>query len=480
MKTKACALLIAIIMLLSFVCPAENGYVTISDPYYTDGENEYDLTGLSANLSYAKAENVMQLILRAITSYEQTAAGIEIDNETVSLYADGFSGKYTMSLNDLVMLLQEALDGNQAADTFIDGLLTGGHKTQASPEASLSIGSMISDIYNAIYADGSLIANAQTGSVDTFLHTQMSAFVVPMQMTAEELEEAILPFLNGLDQKEEFLSVLNTYMAADPYAVNNGESVYETQTAVSLYEEMIKPLNLNTKGSAYFGEDDIFIEWYLLSGEEVALPVFLEVTNTEKPSLYMNIQAGDDIVIYATIESAEDGMNDYVEIGVLEGERTTALITYQVYENAGMPVQDFYVGLAPGNALYNFSFVHATDDETARNIHASAYLDGMEVQLSYTGTISSDYGDRNEQGVLRLATNIGIQAGVNVGFGTGTGAPVEFIPDGIPAMDIVSMNDEENQMMMLDFGNLVNKLTTSLIMGVPGFAQLVGMDGAEG
>jgi len=104
----------------------------------------------------------------------------------------------------------------------------------------------------------------------------------------------------------------------------------------------------------------------------------------------------------------------------------------------------------------------------------------MEVQLSYTGTISSDYGDRNEQGVLRLATNIGIQAGVNVGFGTGTGAPVEFIPDEIPAMDIVSMNDEENQMMMLDFGNLVNKLTTSLIMGVPGFAQLVGMDGAEG
>ena len=480
MKTKACALLTAIIMLFSFVCQAESGYVTISDPFYTDGENVYDLAGLSANLSYAKAENAVELILRAITAYGQTAAGIEIDNETVSLYADGFSGKYTMSLNDLVMLLQEALDGNQAADTFIDGLLTGGHKTQASPEASLSIGSMISDIYNAIYADGSLIANAQTGSVDTFLHTQMSAFVVPMQMTAEELEEAILPFLNGLDQNEEFLSVLNTYMAAVPYAVNNGESVYETQTAVSLYEEMIKPLNLNTKGSAYFGEDDIFIEWYLLSGEEVALPVFLEVTNTEKPSLYMNIQAGDDIVIYATIESAEDGMNDYVEIGVLEGERTIALITYQEYENASMPVQDFYLGMTYGNALYNFSFVSSTDGETARSVHASAYLDGMEVQLSYTGAISSDYGDKNEQGVLQLATNFGIQARLNVGFGTGSGVPSEFIPEDVPAKNIVSMTEADSQLMMIDFQNLVNSLMTSLIMGVPGIAQLAGMDDAQG
>ena len=67
MKTKMCTLMVAVIMLFSFVCNAENGYVTISDPYYTDGTNVYDLTGLSFNVSYARAEMLSQLILRAVT-----------------------------------------------------------------------------------------------------------------------------------------------------------------------------------------------------------------------------------------------------------------------------------------------------------------------------------------------------------------------------------------------------------------------------
>lgn len=475
MKTKACALLVAIIMLFSFMCPAENGYVTISDPYYTDGENVYDLTGLSANLSFAKAENVIQLILRAITAYEQTAAGIEIENEVVSLYADGFAGRYTMSLNDLMMLLGEATYGNFAINTSIDALLLSNQENKAAAEVSLK--KMISEIYDAIYADGSILAGAKAGTVDTFLHSSMSAFVVPIDMTAEEMDAQIASFASMMDEDESLVNFLNGYVMGDPYAAENGEAVIAPKTFVSLYEEVVKPLNLSVKGNAYFGEDDIFIEWNLMSGEEAVIPVFMEVTNAENPSLYMNVQMNDKMVVYATIES---GKNDYLEIGVLEDERTIALVTYQVYENAGMPVQDYYVGLAYGNALYNFSFVNSTDNETARNIHASAYLDGMEIQLSYTGAISSDYGDRNEQGSIQLATNFGIRANVNVGFGTGTGEPVEFIPAEIPVKDIVAMNDEENQLMMLDFGNLVNKLTTSLIMGVPGFAEMVGMDGAEG
>ena len=82
--------------------------------------------------------------------------------------------------------------------------------------------------------------------------------------------------------------------------------------------------------------------------------------------------------------------------------------------------------------------------------------------------------------IILVATNVGIQAKVNVGFGTGSGAPAEFIPSEIPQRDIITMIETENEMLMLDFSNFLNALSASLIMGVPGIAQLVGMDGAEG
>lgn len=475
MKTKMCTLMVAVIMLFSFVCNAENGYVTISDPYYTDGTNVYDLTGLSFNVSYARAEMISQLILRAVTSTGAVAGGIETDGETVSLYADGFSSKYTMSLEDLMLLIGEAIDGNQ---NFIE-ILSVDQNAQAPSEITLS--DLVSGIYDDLYADGSKLTNAKIATVDTFLHAGMSAFSVPLDMSSEEIESAILPILSALDGQKSLLTILNRYAASDPYADENGEIFYEPVTFVSFYENEIKPLNLNVKGNAYYGENEIFIEWNLLKGEDVILPAFLEVTNTENPSLYVNVLLNNGAyVFYATIEASENGLNDYLEMGVLEGERTAALMTYQVYMNENIPVQDLYIGVTSGNELYNFSIVNATDSETTRDIHVIAYLDGIEAQLSYTGAITSDYGDINEQGVLQLATNIGMMARVNVGFGRGSGEPAAFIPEDIPGKEIVSMTDEENERMMIDFSNLLETLKNTLIMGVPGIAQILGMENAQG
>ncbi|MBR3928888.1 MAG: hypothetical protein IKJ65_07815 [Clostridia bacterium] len=484
MKKKACALILAIIMLFSLVGTAENGYLTISDPYYTDGTNIFDLTGLSVNLSYARMENVFQLILRAVTSYGQTAGGIEIENETVSLYADGFKNRYTMTVNDLMGLLSEAMDGQTDLSGLVPMLFSGNDAPAEEETENISLADMIGEIYDGIYKDGSQLKNAKTSQVDTFLHTGMSGFVVPIDISVEEVDEMFTQFLTMLDAQESFISALNEYYPSDPYAVQSGETENTPVTSMSIYESAIKPLKVNVKGNAYYGENDIFVEWNMCCGDEIIIPAFFEVTNTEKPSLYMNIQMQGDsdskVVLYATVESSQDAKNDYLEIGLLNNDRTVGLITYQVYESAGMPVQDFYLGITEGNALYNFSFVNATDNETARNIHASVYLDGLEAQLSYSGAISSDYGDKNEQGTIQLATNIGVQAKVNVGFGKGSGAPVSFIPEGVPAVDIFSMNDEENTEMLLDFNNIVDALMTSMMMGVPGLSEIFGASYAEG
>lgn len=475
MKTKVYTLMMALIMLFSFVCTAENGYVTISDPYYTDGTNVYDLTGLSFNMSYAKAEMLSQLILRAVTNTGTVTGGIEIDDQTVSLYADGFSSKYTMAAKDLALLIGESMDVNVDISEKLSS-------DQNAPVLSgITLSEIVSEIYDAVYADGSKLAEAKIATVDTFLHAGMSAFSVPISMSSDEIDQIIYPILSALDEQESFLGLLNRYALGDPYANENGETAQEAVTSVSLYEENIKPLFLNVKGNAYYGENDIFIEWNLLKGEEVILPVFLEVTNTETPSLYMNVLLnGSANVFYATIEASADGMSDYLEMGVLEGERTAALMTYQVYMNENIPVKDLYIGVTHENELYNFSVVSATDNETTRNIHVSAYLDGMEMQLSYAGAITSDYGDTNEQGVLQLATNIGMVAKLNVGFGHGSGEPTQFIPEGIPGIEIVSMTDEENERMMIEISNLLETLKNTLVIGVPGIAQIFGAEDAQG
>ena len=475
MKTKACALMMALMMLFSFVCTAENGYVTISDPYYTDGTDVYDLTGLSFNVSYAKAEMLSQFILRAVTSAGMVSGGIEIEDKIVSLYADGFSAKYTMSAQDLALLIGEAVD----MDGDFSSIMSDAAKTQAP--SSLSLSEIVTSVYSGIYADGTSLENAKIATVDTFLHAGMSAFCVPLDMSCEEIENMIAPFLSALDQEEALVNALNRFAAGDPYASENGETACAPATFTSFYENTIKPLSLNVKGNAYYGENDIFIEWNLLMGEKVVLPVFLEVTNTENPSLYMNVLLDDGAyVFYATIEASADGMNDYLEMGVLEGERTAALVTYQVYLNENIPVQDLYIGLTNGNELYNLSFVNATDNETVRSIFLGAYLNGVEAQLSYTGAITSDYGDTNEQGVIQLATNIGMMAKMNVGFGCGSGEPTAFIPEDMPGKEIVSLTEEENQNMLMEINNLLETLKNALVIGVPGFAQLIGAEDAQG
>ncbi len=470
MKTKACALLLAIVMLFSFVCTAENSYLTVSDPYYTDGTNVYDLSGLSCDISVSLGEALMQLIVRAVTT-EGTVSGIvEMEDETVSLFADDFSAVYQMTKNDFGEMAKEAVDHSALSDEKIDSLFknAGGQNTFKG----LSLKAIVSAVYDGIYGDASQLENAKTGFVSTFLHSGMNAFVVPIEVTAEETDRFFTEFCMKVDEKN--------LMSDEIFAFLTGEENTGAMTAVDLYERNTKPLNLNVKGNVYYGENDIFIELNLLHGDQVVLPAYMEVTNTDDPILYINMQLDDESVLYATIETTANGKNDFLEIGALDNERTVALVTYQMYDDSGIPVKDLYLGFADGNALYNVSFINKTDKETMRMIFLSAYLDGIEMQLSYNGAISNDYGDKNEQGRIQLATNIGIQAHADIGFGTGSGSQETAIPSDTEVINVSSMTEEESQRMMLDFRNFTSKVMSTLVMGVPGIARLVGMEEAEG
>lgn len=473
-KKRFCAFLMALVMLMTFPAHAKSGYVTISDPYYTDGTSVYDLTGLSVNLSAALTENVFQLLARVITTAGQMNAGAELSGGKVACFADGFSAKYTLSVEDLKLLLGEALD-NTSLEAFDPEVLYALSGTEQAQEP-FGVAGLINGIYDLVYADGSQLAEAKTATVDTFLHTAMSAFMVPAQISAEEMDQMLVSLFAELDSQPEVQQYLAQMNAAAQTAF----------TLSSFYQSDIKPLEMSIDGSVYYGENDIFAEIYLCFKGERVIPVLFEVTNSEKPAMYFKLpieaEEGNEIVVYSTIEAGANVYDNYLEMGILENGATIALLMYQVYEDAqrGIPVKDFYAGLASGASLYNFSLVSVTDNESVRSLHASAYMDGLEAQLSYDGTIMREYGEKTEIGEAAFATNFGMLARATIGFGSGESEPASFIPEGTNEKNIAVMTEAEANQFMIDADNMVNMLIGLLFTGVPGLSQLLGAENAEG
>lgn len=492
LKNRFLAFVLSIIMLLSFASTAESGYITISDPYYTDGETVYDLTGLSVNFSAASVPEMYQMILRVITTAGEVKAALEIEGENVSLYADGFSAEYTLTKEDYLALIGEALDNG--AQTAFDSYALNQSFTSDNQNAPLfSVKEAISFVYDSVYGDGSQLKDAKTATVDTFLHTKMSTFMVPFAYTTDEVNQMIVSVLSEIEKEPRIQALLlnnSLYFSMIPYAnTENPSDSIDPETGnislVSLFDGLLKELELSVDGCVYYGENDIFAEINVRSKGEAALPMIFETAKAEKSALYFKMpvkdENGSETVLYATIEGGDSAFDDYVEIGVLKDGNTSALMIYQVYEDSEtkMPVKDAYLGMANGPSLYNVSFVASTDDETQRSMYVSVYMDGLEIQMNYDGQITGEFGEKNEAGKIALATNFGVQARANIGFGTGENAPVSIVPEGTGEMPIVSP-DGENTQLMTDFQALVNNVTAMLIMGVPGIASLMGYENAEG
>ena len=492
LKKRFLAFLMSAMMLFSVCSFAQSGYVTVSDPYYSDGQREYDFTGLSVNLTAAAVPEMYQMIFRVITTAGQAAAAIEIEDDDISVYADGFMAEYTMTVEEYLAKLSPEVDEEEAS-RMTSGALYQDTVVNRKNGASFRVQDAVDHVYDRIYGDGSQLKDAKTATVDTFLHKKRSTFMVLFSYSPEELDRMIQA---GIEKNENYLKIIELLtvnlpvasMLTSVYNIDPSMYTYAETGMVSfaaLYENLIKPLELSMDGCIYYGENDIFAEISVKIEDEVVMPILFEITKAEKSSLYLKIPVGEkdesETVLYATIEGGENEYDDYVELGVLENGNTTLLTIYQVYEDktTGMPVKDMYTGMARGAALYNISLLLSTDNETARTLYASAYLDGIELQFKYDGKIVSEYGEKNETGTLSFATNYGLVFRTNIGVGMGENDPFSIVPEGTERKPL-SEAGSGDMSFLYDISRFAEKIDTLLQMGVPGFSQMMNYDDAEG
>jgi len=482
---KVLSVLLALMMLMGVFAHAEekSGYISVSDPYFTDGMNEYDFTGMNLSFELSAGEAFAQLLARLITSKGQVTGAVEADNEKMYLYADGFSVPYGIAYENASELLSEIFgmqaDASLLMPSVIYTLFGSGEK---AGDEGLRLSDMIYETYAAIIGNAEQIKTAKTGTVATFNHESMAAYVVPFDLDEEAFEARMTAYAKELDESGAFDSISASLEERGVLLQTDaGEKI---QSCVQLYETYIAPMAFSIRGNTYYGENDIFVNIALCSEGVEIIPVYFEITNTVYPVMYLNVPVQTEEgewIFYATVESAADRMQDYVEFGFLMNGNTQAMFMYQKTpaDDEKYTVYDVYAGFASGGDIIEGSIIYETDDAAFRNLIADVNVRGIQFALNYKGTITKSANSVNEAGDIALSSNIGVGAKAGIGFGIGNDNCESIISSFDGCVDAYKMNEDETEGFFSDVRNLTEK-TQGILNEMPFFAELFGSAEAEG
>ncbi len=472
-KTGLTALVLAVAMLFSFFSFAEDDsakiYFRLEDPYFTDGETEYDLSGMKVEFQVSHSPLFEQLLLSVITAKGTARAAIESLPDAVSIYGDGFSSTYTMTPEYLTKIIAEnfaqlgQLENVQLPNTAdLIKVFTSQPETE-TPAFSLK------DAIDALYvmcleALSGATENALTETVDTFVHTGLKAKVIDIDITAAQIDAMVIPMLSELDA----------------FIMSNNNPAFEELKQLGsisqLYEASFKQLNISLKGKIYVGSNSVYTVCDIYMLDRLMTTAYAEVMSDDTSAVYMNMPIADEngntVTFYVTAEANANGDgSESFELGALDGERQMLLAQYKHY---GIDYEAYF-GFAEGTDFIELNSKYSSDEKTNRDLWLSCYLNGMMFEMNYDGAITTADDSRNERANFSVTSNIGIAARAVVEFGTAPFDAVSIIPstETVPAVNLDGITEEQGVQLTVDFTNLLTQTMIILQYGVPGFATLL-------
>lgn len=472
-KTGLTALVLAVAMLFSFFSFAEDDsakiYFRLEDPYFTDGETEYDLSGMKVEFQVSHSPLFEQLLLSVITAKGTARAAIESLPDAVSIYGDGFSSTYTMTPEYLTKIIAEnfaqlgQLENVQLPNTAdLIKVFTSQPETE-TPAFSLK------DAIDALYvmcleALSGATENALTETVDTFVHTGLKAKVIDIDITAAQIDAMVIPMLSELDA----------------FIMSNNNPAFEELKQLGsisqLYEASIKQLNLSLKGKIYVGSNSVYTVCGIYMLDRLMTTAYAEVMSGDTSAVYMNIpitdEEGNTVTFYVTAEADANGDgSERFELGAIEGERQMLLATI---EHLG-DNYDFYFGFSKDSNFIELTEKFSSDQKTYRNFILGSNIKGVMYELDYDGVITTTENTRNERADISITSNVGIAAKAVLEFGTAPFDAVSIIPstETVPAVNLDGITEEQGVQLTVDFTNLLTQTMIILQYGVPGFATLL-------
>ncbi len=470
-KNGLTALVLAVAMLFSFFSFAEDDsakiYFRLEDPYFTDGETEYDLSGMKVEFQVSHSPLFEQLLLSVITAKGTARAAIESLPDAVSIYGDGFSSTYTMTPDYLKQIIVDRIGIPESFElpSTVELLEPLGLR-RVNDIPTISIKEAIDTLYvMCLEALTDASENALTETVDTFVHTGLKAKAIDIDMSAAQIDAMLLSMLNELDA---FI------MSSDNPALADFKRY---GSIAQLYEASFKQLNISLKGKVYVGSDSIYTVCGLYALDELLTTAYVEVLSGISSAIYVNIPVLDDAgnamtTLYITSEANANGDgSERFELGAIEGERQMLLATIEHFGDN----YDFYFGFSKDSNFIELTEKFSSDQKTYRNFILGSNINGVMYELDYDGVITTTENTRNERVDISITSNVGIAAKAVLEFGTAQFDAVSIIPstETVPAVNLDGITEEQGVQLTVDFTNLLTQTMIILQYGVPGFAPLL-------
>lgn len=488
---RVLSLILALVlaMALGAGARAENTsyYLTLSDPYFTDGTAVYDLTGLTATLQITQYENVEQLIISVITGVGALNGYAQATEEDVTLYADGLSAVYNIKLEDLLKTLTAASEITANNLPEIGGAPDISFQISPSDITEIDITEAINAIYVHMTEYAGLAETIDTVTIDTITKTALTAQHASFVLDADTLNALFAGIAATLDESGYYgkfvKSIITQYVPMAGLTPTTEDITDEDilaklgipNSATEIYTQYIEPLKLNVSGDIYLSDAVAFMDVSINSDTIGILPIALEVSVGDAPALIGMIdmsEAGENMQVVLAVNGGE---STYAELSVIADEIKIMSLQYSCAFNAeyGADLYQVYAGVMAGEGVIEMSGQYITDDATYRLMYAGINANDMQLELNYNGAISKT-DKYTETAQITLSSNAGLSGKLNVALGEADAQLIEIPADeNLPVIDIATITDEQMISMQTDMQTFAGMLTMYMLYGVPGFAALM-------
>ncbi|MBQ3080062.1 MAG: hypothetical protein IJC48_08725 [Clostridia bacterium] len=447
----------------------ENHYMLISDPYFSDGQNVYDLSGLTISLSHKKDPSISQWILAAVTSSAQSTITAESDGKTMYISADGFESVYTAEVSEIIGML----DGQKIVQALLDHVI--GIGPTESVLGARNVRDIIGLIYGTLTQDLNTLNEASTATIDTFNYEDIVVYEKPVDYTGEQVDKTIKMLIEKIE------ALLDSTIVDEQYE-------YEPGGLLKEYQRLVEPMKLSVKGSVYYGQDVVFIDCMISEDGTEVFPIYAEITNTSSPVIYVNVpftdESGNEHLLYATVEADVDGYREYMEAGILTNEIPSFMILYTNQDDDANNTsrREFYTSAQINQEMYEFNLVYASDRSSYRDIWVNTYFNGVQAAVEYSGVIEDVEGEESEYGKITLATNLGLTGNVSVMLGVVEDDVISAfeMEENINIVSLIGEDGKVTDLIKGDIERFFGHIKEHLSYAIPGFGSMIALLYPEG
>lgn len=462
MMKKLLAMLLAVLMLISACAVAEEtfgGKLVVRDMVISvDGESALDLSGV--DLTLAMAGDDVQSALRLAVD----AAGANVlnaiaafDAEKMTIRADGISDVYSLSYEDLIALIEEAVGDVDLSEAFMRGFETG--VAVGSGAAEGEVPAEISALMeHATEILPNTISDGGTETIDGVEYAVMNIDISEEQMDLLLDDVAAIVDLyaadrlkdNGYDNCAQLFDEQQLRMSVDGEVCMSDAEIVASINVNAITKDETEPETLNiyvdVTEDAENGAVDVYGVFSEVDGEEI-----------------------DEIGSFLATYTEADGEFAKFDLGIYDEGSNEASFYMSVSAPAAQDegLWEFYLSIEDGTDTVSFSLDFGSVD-SQNQIYAYLSANEQNIYLDYAG---ADGVGTLSIGVMDGEESVGNVSAI-VELAADDGAWLPGAAD--TTVNMLTIDDAQMQKLSMEGTNLLMNALSGLSQANESLAAMIG------